>query len=387
MNVYNKVEQINFMNKDLFVPITFTNTDKNQYYLTLRKRINQYFKEKDISRHANFAMRLKTVILIAAYVVPYLLIVTLNVPVWGAFGLLTIMALAYAGLGMSVMHDANHGAYSQKNKVNNLIGYVLNLIGGSKYNWKIQHNILHHTYTNVYGVDEDIENGGLFRLSPYSEVKWFHKYQHIYSWFLYALGTLFWVTTKDFTQIARIKKKGIKFHKDDNLSKEIAILILFKLIYYGYIFAVPLIFTSYSVLDVLIGFIYLHAITGFVLGVTFQLAHVVETTEHENKEETNKIDKSWAAHQMYTTANFARKSKVLNWYLGGLNFQVEHHLFPNICHVYYNKISSIVKQTAKEFNLPYYENKTMVSAIRSHYKMLKAFRTGQGSVEELRKVA
>lgn len=360
------------MNTEQFVPIRFKNKDKNQFSTTLRKKVNQYFNETGISKKGNAAMHFKTIILIVSFLAPYLIILLVDIPTWAAFPLLTLMGLAYAGLGMAVMHDANHGAYSKSRRVNDALGYVINFIGGNKYGWKIQHNVLHHTYTNIYGLDEDIENGNLFRLSPFSEVKWYHKYQHVYAWFLYSFSTLSWVTSKDFIQLARIKKRGLNT-KNDNLTKEFFIMTFTKFIYFGYIFAIPLIFTSYSFWAILLGFAFSHLVAGIVLGVTFQLAHVVEKTQHLDKEEHTEIDRSWSVHEMYTTADFAEKSKFLNWYLGGLNFQIVHHLFPSVCHVHYKKLSDIVKQTAIEFDLPYNEYKTMGNAIQSHYRILKRF--------------
>lgn len=361
------------MYSDKFTPHHFKNKDKNKFSKTLIKRVNQYFKQNKISKKGNFRMHLKTIILFASFVVPYLILILIEVPTWTAFLLLTFIGLGYAGIGMSVMHDANHGAYSKRKNVNTTLGYALNFIGANKYNWEIQHNVLHHTYTNIYGLDEDIENGNLFRLSPYSKLKWYHKFQHIYAWFLYSVGTLFWVILKDFTQIARIKRQGLYNKKKDNLSKEVVIMILSKLFYFSYVFAVPLIFTSYSFWGILLAFVYTHLVAGFLLGLTFQLAHIVSDTEYLNKQDNNSINRSWFVHQIYTTANFAKESKILNWYFGGLNFQIEHHLFPGICHVHYHNIAAIVKQTAKEFSLPYNEYKTMGNAIHSHYRILKRF--------------
>ena len=80
---------------------------------------------------------------------------------------------------------------------------------------------------------------------------------------------------------------------------------------------------------------------------------------------------TWAIHQLKTTVNFGAKSKIINWYTGGLNHQVEHHIFPHISHIHYGKISKIVRDTAKEFNLPYKEYKTTRKAIAAHFKFLK----------------
>src|SRR5699024_4176697 len=165
------------MNTEQFTPIKFINQDKNKFSRTLRKRVNAYFKEKGISKKGNIRMYFKTAILTLSFVIPYLVLILINIPTWVAFLMLILIGLSYAGIGMAVMHDANHGAYSKNKRVNHFFGYAANFIGANKYNWKIQHNVLHHTYTNIYGADEDIENGDLFRLSPYSEVKWYNKYQ------------------------------------------------------------------------------------------------------------------------------------------------------------------------------------------------------------------
>jgi len=221
-------------------------------------------------------MYLKTIILTLSFVIPYLALILIDIPTWVAFLLLVIIGLAYAGIGMAVMHDANHGAYSKNRKVNHFFGYAANFIGANRYNWKIQHNVLHHTYTNIHGMDEDIENGNLFRLSPYSELRWYHKFQHLYVWFLYSVNTLFWVTLKDFTQIAHIKHRGFAAKKNINFNTEVIILVISKLFYFGYMFVIPLIFTSYSFGAILLAFVFTHLISGIVLGITFQLAHVVE---------------------------------------------------------------------------------------------------------------
>lgn len=318
-------------------------------------------------------MYLKTIILFAAYITSYLVLILMDVPTWAAFTLLTVIGVAYAGIGMSVMHDANHGAYSKNKRVNTALGYALNFIGANRYNWRIQHNVLHHTYTNIHGLDEDMENGDLIRLSPYSDLRWYHRFQHIYAWALYSLSTISWVLLKDYKQYASIKRKGLYNKKQDNLAKEMFIMIISKLFYFGYVFAIPLIFTSYSFWQVLIAFVFTHLIAGFFVGLTFQLAHIVEETEHLTKDASTEVARSWSVHQLYTTANFARASKFLNWYIGGLNFQIEHHLFPGICHVHYHKLAAIVQRTANEFNLPYNEYKTMGAAVRSHYTTLKKF--------------
>jgi len=189
--------------------VRFTKGGNEEFYKVLRKRVNGYFKENNISKYANFAMVLKTIAMLAMYLVPFVLILTvldstlLIVLSW------VLMAFGMAGTGLSVMHDANHHAYSKKKWVNVLVGKVILIVGGSDVNWRIQHNVLHHTYTNVVGMDEDIDIGNLMRFSPVQKKLKAHRFQHIYAWFLYGMMTMMWATSKDFTQFKRYREKGL----------------------------------------------------------------------------------------------------------------------------------------------------------------------------------
>jgi linoleoyl-CoA desaturase len=269
------------------------------------------------------------------------------------------------------MHDANHGAYSKKPWINTLIGYSLNLVGANAFNWKMQHNVMHHTFTNIHDEDEDISPRGVLRMSPHSTWKSIHKYQFIYAWFLYGLMTIIWVTLKDFVRIVRYQKNGLAKKHKANLTKEWIILITTKLAYITYIFVIPLVLTSLLWWQILIGVVVMHYIAGFILAIIFQPAHVIEGTEYPLPDEKNMVENNWAVHQLHTTTNFGQKSRVFSWYVGGLNFQIEHHLFPNICHVHYRKISAIVKTTATEFGLPYKSVRTFANALHSHMRLLR----------------
>jgi linoleoyl-CoA desaturase len=281
------------------------------------------------------------------------------------------MSLGLAGIGLSVMHDANHGAYSNKKWVNTLMGYSLNLVGANAFNWKMQHNVLHHSFTNVHEEDEDISPRGVLRLTPHSAWKRIHRYQFIYAWFLYGLMTLVWLGIKDFVRIIRYHKNGLAKKNNANILKEWIILIGSKLIYIGYIFFVPLFFTTLPWWLIIVGIVVMHYIAGFILAIIFQPAHVIEGTEFPLPDEHNTLENNWAVHQLHTTTNFGNKSRWFSWYVGGLNYQIEHHLFPNICHVHYRKIAGIVKETALEFGLPYKSASTFAGALLSHARLLK----------------
>ncbi len=345
---------------------------QQDFFATLNKRVNDYFKTNKISKHANASMVFKTIFMFAMYFIPYALIITgvvtgtLNI-----FGLYVIMGFGVAGIGLSIMHDANHGAYSTKPWINDLLGYSLNLVGANAFNWKVQHNVLHHTYTNVFDADEDISPRGVLRMSPYSKRHYLHRFQHIYAWFLYGLMTIVWIIVKDFKRLIQYQKDGLVKRQKTTVAKEWTILIFTKLFYIGYMFVVPVLLTDLLWWQVAMGFLTMHYIAGFILAIIFQPAHVIDGTEYPEPDNEGNLEDVWAIHQLRTTTNFANNNRLLSWYVGGLNYQVEHHLFPHVCHVHYRDISKIVKQTAKEYGLPYKNEPTFIGALVSHAKLLK----------------
>ena len=340
------------------------------FYPTLRARVNDYFTERNLSHHANAAMIVKTVVLLLVYFIPYVVMLAgwVTNP-WIVIGLWGIMGLGMAGLGMSVMHDANHGAYSRYKWVNNVMGSLLNILGGNAAFWKIQHNVLHHTYTNVEGTDEDIAAPGVLRFSPHAKRRGIHRFQHLYAWFLYGMMTLPWFTSKELSQLFRYRKMGLI--KSGKPWRNLLIQsIVWKLVYYTYAIILPLLFIPAPWWVILIGFALMHYVAGFLLGMIFQTAHVMPTSEFPQPDEAGTLENNWAVHQLLTTTNYAPKSRIMSWYVGGLNFQIEHHLFPNICHIHYKKISRIVAETAQEFGLPYHSQRNFFQAVREHARML-----------------
>ncbi|HTL80972.1 MAG TPA: acyl-CoA desaturase [Bacteroidia bacterium] len=350
--------------------IRFTGTDNAIFFVTLRKRVEDYFRDNKISRNYNAAMVIKTIVLLTAYIAPFLLIIFLNPPFWIALIGWFIMGLAIAGIGMSVMHDANHGSYTSNEKTNNFIGYALNLLGGATCNWKFQHNQLHHTFTNIAGHDEDIDQKLGMRFNPHTKHYFFQRLQFFYSFIFYGIVTLYWVTLKDFIQFGHYIHHGVNRNSPGKNAIMLLKITLIKVIYFFCILFVPMYFMHIPVHEVVLGFLLMHFVGGMILSVVFQLAHTVEGTTHPLPDENGNIENNWAIHQMNTTADFSRKSKLISWYVGGLNFQVEHHLFPRICHVHYPAISGIVKQTAEECGVPYLENETLGDALRSHLSLL-----------------
>lgn len=351
--------------------IRFGNSQRD-FALLLNKRVNEYFRTNNIERHANSEMIVKSVIMFSLYFIPYALIVTSTVvnPL-ALLSLALVMGIGLAGIGLSVMHDANHGAYARKKWVNDLIGYSLNLLGATSFNWKLQHNVLHHSYTNIFEEDEDISPRGALRMAPQSAWKPMHRYQHLYAWFLYGLMTIVWVIVKDFSRLIKYHRSGFLKSQKANVREQWAILIATKLIYITYAFVIPVLVTSLLWWQVLLGLLLMHYVAGFILAIIFQPAHVVEGTEYPEPDEQMSLAHNWTVHQLLTTTNFGNGNRWFSWYVGGLNFQIEHHLFPNVCHVHYRKISGIVQSTAQEFGLPYKSYKTFGAALAGHARMLK----------------
>ncbi|MEZ5008345.1 MAG: acyl-CoA desaturase [Chitinophagales bacterium] len=349
--------------------LKFSKDQSNDFFVVLRKRVNTYFKENHISKTGNTNMVAKTIFMISLYFVPYAFLLSgLITNPWIMILMWLIMGMGMSGIGLSIMHDANHGSYSKNKHVNKVLSYILELMGGSSRNWRIQHNKLHHTYTNVEGMDVDIKERGILRFSPHQKRRKVHRLQFIYAWLLYGIMSLYWVTAKDFLQMVSFKKQGHIAGKE--YRKLVAEIILGKIFYYAYALVLPMVLLPFSPWLVFLGFFAMHFVAGFVLTCIFQTAHVMTSTEYPLPDENGEFENNWAIHQLKTTTNYAPKSTFFSWFVGGLNYQVEHHLFPNICHVHYKKISKIVQQTANEYNVPYNFKKSFASAMWEHTKML-----------------
>lgn len=306
----------------------------------------------------------------AMYLVPYGLMMTgLVTSIWILYLMWITIAVAKAGIGMGVMHDAIHGAHSNRKWVNNLLGQSMNLIGGNAYVWRIQHNVLHHTYTNIHEVDDDIDIPILLRMSPDQKRYWIHRYQHLYVWALYALATLFWVTSKDFIQLNKYRDRNMLKGNKEYLRRLLNI-IGWKVLYYGYILVLPIYVLPVSPGQVVLMFLVMHLVAGTVLSLIFQPAHVFSDSVFVEQDE-EQLQHNYMVYQFLTTTNFTLKNRFLFWLASGLNYQIEHHLFPNICHVHYEKLSPIVKKTASEFGIPYYCQEGLLNAVKGHYRFLK----------------
>ena len=355
------------------IPVIRYSRDTSDFTKTLRARVDAYFKEHNLSRKGDWRLHLKTALMIALYFVPWALIT------WGMAGsgwmfwvAEIVMGLGLAGIGLNVMHDANHDAYSDKRWVNLWVGRVLDLVGGNAAIWKIQHNVLHHTFTNVDGLDEDIDMHPFMRFSPLKPRYWFHRFQHIYSWGFYSLMTLFWMVAKDWLQLRRYHKKGLIRPSGTSVAELSSSLAFTKTAYFTYVLVLPMALSGVHWFQIVVGWVLMQLIAGFLLAVIFQPAHVMEDHDYKPAEKGAVLDVDPLTHQLRTTSNFGTGSRVFTWLCGGLNHQIEHHLFPQVSHIHLRNIAPIVKQTAEEFGIPYRSSTTYWQALGRHTRMLRA---------------
>lgn len=364
-----------------YVKVKFEPGNKG-FHATVKKRVDAYFDENHIARGANAEMYLKTLFWAGGALALYALLLSNFFGFWGTLATTSLLGFFVAGIGFNIGHDGLHGAYSDKSWVNRFFGWSFQIVGAASYNWIVSHNVVHHTYTNIPGHDNDIEPGPFMRFHVGHKVRPIYRFQQYYAWFLYTFTTLNWVYFKDVIQL---------FEKDPRTGKRpppvgVASIVMSKVFHFAFLIAAPLLLVDLPWWQILICIVAAQQVAGFTLALVFQLAHVVEGPVTPLVDENGAANRTWAEHQMLTTANFSRGSKWAQFICGGLNYQVEHHLFPRVCHVHYPEIAPIVEQTAKEFGLPYLENKTFWSATVSHYRMLKFLGTAPQVVKQSEQV-
>ncbi|MBK7432503.1 MAG: acyl-CoA desaturase [Chitinophagaceae bacterium] len=349
--------------------ITFSNKN-NEFYQSLKLAVDDYFETNHLKKTGDWRLFSKTIILVASALALYGSLMLAPLDPWIAVLFCALLGFTLASIGFSVMHDANHGSYSTNANLNDFLGMSLNAMGASSYFWKQKHNIIHHTYTNVDGIDDDIAKSPIIRQCETQKWVPAHKIQHLYLLPVYSLSTIFWIFIMDFKKYFSGKIYTTEAWKMD--TKEKLIFWGTKIFYLAIYMALPI--WVWGFLPWLVGYLVMNATMGLVLSLVFQLAHVVENTEfeHVGMDTSKHIETAWAEFQIRTTANFAMDNKVISWFVGGLNFQVEHHLFPKVSHIHYPALSKILMQKCKEFNLPYNQYPTLSQAIASHFRMMRS---------------
>ncbi|MFI2744466.1 fatty acid desaturase family protein [Zhouia sp. PK063] len=285
------------------------------------------------------------------------------------FTLFIMSGLGMAGIGMGIMHDAIHGSYSKHKLVNKIMGATLNMIGASDQVWKLQHNVLHHSYTNIEDHDDDINVPFFLRFSPNTPYRKLHRFQVYYAWFFYGLSTMSWITAKDFVKLTHYYKEGYIKTKKAYRHKLLKI-IGWKVLYYSYALVLPIWLAPFAPWLIVSAFVAMHFVTGLCITMVFQTAHVMPDANFPMPDQQGNLASDRVVHQIQTTCNFAPKSKVFSWLIGGLNYQIEHHLFPTVSHIHYKHIAGIVRHTAAEFGVTYTCYPTFYAAVKNHFKML-----------------
>jgi linoleoyl-CoA desaturase len=350
--------------------VTFSHNGQ-PFYQSLKKSVDQYFISSGLRRTGNIKLYAKAFILFPLAFAIYFFLLTGTYNPWLGAGLSVLLGFTLVSIAFNVMHDACHGSYSSKKWVNELLSLTMNALGSNAFIWKIKHNILHHTYTNVDGLDDDIAKSPVLRHCETQKWVPAHRYQHIYMFVVYSLSTILWLLLTD---MMKYFSRKIVVTEMKISVKEHIIFWVSKLLYIFFYAVIPIMMVGFG--PWIVGYLLMNFTMGLTIAVVFQLAHVVEKTTFEVATEGHKvIGEEWAVHEIKTTANFAPDNKFINWYVGGLNYQVEHHLFPRVSHIHYPAISKIVKEECEKFNLPYNVYPKMTTAISSHVKVMK--RLGQ----------
>ena len=339
----------------------------------LKAKVNEYFKQNNISPNGDFSLFFKAILFVCLFVLIYVHLVFFTPNVYVSIFECIFLGIIISCIGFNVLHDGSHGSFSKNRFVNKIAASSISLLGANHFMWNMKHNMIHHTYTNIDGMDDDIDIGIFMRMAPNQKKYKLHAIQHYYFWFLYMFLYMFWIFFSDYQKYFSkkigtipLKKMSLKHHIEFWLIKV-----------YHFVFFVIIPIFKLGFIKWMIGFFIICAVAGFILSIVFQLAHTIDKTLFPQIDITSNLLKNdYATHQILTTANFATHNKIINWLVGGLNFQIEHHLFPKISHIHYPKISKIVKEVCAQCDLQYNEYKTTRSAIFAHIKFLKFM--GQG---------
>lgn len=348
-------------------------TERRNFQKTLNQRVNAYLEGNNLPARDVPAMYLKTAIVLAWWLGTYLLLLLGNFPTPVNVVLCLVWAMAIASVGFNVMHDANHGGYSNYPRINKLFSLSAEMLGMSGFRWRTKHNIWHHTYTNIAGFDDDVETFGLMRLTPHEPWKPMYRAQVYYFPLIYSMiGFDFFL--RDFMMVFFGKSDENHVYPKMRTGDKVTFWAG-KLFFLTIMFVLPMLVFPWW--QVLIGFMIVMLSVGLIMGVVFQLAHINgDAAFPEPIGNPLHVANEWAVHQVETTADFAPNNRLLSFYVGGLNYQIEHHLLPHICHLNYPRLAPIVRATCEEFGIRYTSYPTWREAFLCHLRELRLL--GQG---------
>lgn len=348
--------------------LKFIKDEGSEFYKELNERIEQYFAEKGTHRTGNNKMIFKIILYFSLDLLFYVLMITSTTPA-GFYTFYMLMGLAVLMTAFNVSHDAAHGVAVRSKRWNKLLfSLSFNLQGNNAYVWGKNHNESHHLYTNVEGSDIDVLNNPLFRMTESQELKWYHRYQFIYAPFLYLLYSLNWFFFRETLMLLNYSSRTIKVEIPPN---EVAKLIIYKLLYIGYMIVLPAVLLPFGLNTVLLAFLLNHFMVSVIFVGVLGVSHLSDFVSHPIPDRNNKLDMSWPKLQMATSVDYNADSTFFNWTLGGFNAHALHHLLPNICHVHYLDILPVFRELADKYGLTYMEM-PYHKALASHFRFLKA---------------
>lgn len=350
--------------------------DDRTFQIELRRRVDAFLKSSGRSQTGGWQMYLKSIVILASFAASYLMLMFVSGSVWTGVPYAVLLGLTMAGIGFNIQHDGGHNAFSKKRWINKGAAMTLDLIGGSSYVWHFKHAVIHHTYVNISGWDTDIDAGFLARMCPHQKQLPFHRWQHLYMWPLYGFLAMKWQLFDDFFYIitGRLSRHRVPRPR----GKDLAVFISGKIVFFTWVLALPLLF--HPLPAVLFYYCIAVLVLGTALSLIFQLPHIVKESDFPLPSQgTERMQRPWAVHQATVTLDFAQKNTVVTWLLGGLNYHAEHHLFPTLCHVNYPAIAGIVRETCREFGVPYKSHRSFFAGVAAHYRWLKQMGMPGGS--------
>ncbi|SEG15734.1 linoleoyl-CoA desaturase [Bryocella elongata] len=340
----------------------------------LRRRLDRYFADQNLSPKANSAMWIKIGVGLAVLAGSWVAIYAIHPATPSFLALYLLGGLAQTFLLLNIAHDSNHNAISSTATVNKALNYVFDVCGINSYMWRILHHRGHHSCVNVHGEDDALTGRGLLRFTPHEPLRPLQRFQHIYALFLYAVFSLDYVFVRDFECF--FKPEHDYLTRTRHPAREYVILFAGKAFYLTYMLVLPVLLLHMPMLVVAGAFLMVHLIVGLSVALVFQTTHTVDSTYFP--EGRNEFENG-VYHIFATTADYATTSPMVGWLTGGLNHHVVHHLCPFVCHTHYAPLTKIVKETAAEFNVPYRQHPTMTRAIWHHLILLKQLGDGTWS--------
>ena len=332
----------------------------------LRRRLDKFFAEGNISPKADRSMWVKITAGLAVLGGSWIALYAFRPGSWKFIALYVLGGLAQTFLLLNIAHDSNHNAISSVPSINKTLNYVFDICGISSYMWRILHHRGHHSCINLQGEDDALTGRGIFRFTPHEPRARWHRFQHLYALFFYAMFSLDYVFVRDFECFFFPTHDYLKTAKHP--VKEYAILFAGKAFYFTYMLILPVVLLRRSPLLVAAAFVLVHLIVGLSVSLVFQTTHTIDSTYFPLSR--NEFDNS-VYHIFATTADYATSNPVVGWLAGGLNHHIAHHLCPYVCHTHYAPLTRIVRETAEEFRIPYRQHPTMTRAIWHHLILLK----------------